>query len=43
MRTNAEMGPGEVRPFCGVEAGGQSLLEAAMAQLNLSARLPPGT
>ncbi len=38
LHTNAEMGPGEVRQFCGVEAAGQSLLKAAMAQLNLSAR-----
>ena len=38
QHTNAEMGPGEVRQFCGVEAAGQSLLKAAMAQLNLSAR-----
>jgi magnesium chelatase family protein len=38
LTCNAEMGPAEVRAFCEVEAGGQSLLKAAMQQLQLSAR-----
>lgn len=38
LTCNAEMGPAEVRAFCEVEAGGQSLLKAAMQQLHLSAR-----
>lgn len=36
--SNADMGPGEVRRFCGTEDGAQGLLKAAMAQLHLSAR-----
>jgi len=35
---NADMGPGEVREFCGVEPAAQTLLRAAMNQLHLSAR-----
>jgi len=35
---NAEMTPNEVREFCQVEDSAQSLLKAAMNQLNLSAR-----
>jgi magnesium chelatase family protein len=35
---NAEMGPKEVRTYCGVEPAAQSLLKAAVAQLHLSAR-----
>ncbi|HEY7350241.1 MAG TPA: YifB family Mg chelatase-like AAA ATPase [Ktedonobacterales bacterium] len=38
LTCNAEMGPAEVRAFCDVESGGQSLLKAAMQQLHLSAR-----
>ncbi len=38
LTCNAEMGPAEVRAFCEVEASGQSLLKAAMQQLQLSAR-----
>jgi magnesium chelatase family protein len=35
---NAEMGPAEVRDFCGVESSAEKLLKAAMQQLHLSAR-----
>ena len=35
---NAEMRVGEVRQFCQLQAEGQSLMRAAMSQLNLSAR-----
>ncbi len=35
---NAEMGPAEVRDFCGTEASAEKLLKAAMQQLHLSAR-----
>jgi magnesium chelatase family protein len=35
---NADMRVGEVRQFCGLQAEGQSLIRAAMSQLNLSAR-----
>jgi magnesium chelatase family protein len=35
---NAEMGPAEVWEFCQVEEGAKGLLQAAMKQLNLSAR-----
>ncbi len=35
---NAEMTPAEVRQFCRVEEAARSLLQAAMHQLNLSAR-----
>ena len=38
MRSNADMGPGEVREFCVVEEAGRSLLRAAMQQLHMSAR-----
>jgi magnesium chelatase family protein len=38
MTCNAEMGPTEVRDFCGVEPSGEKLLKAAMQQLHLSAR-----
>ena len=38
LTCNAEMGPGEVRKFCEVDAAGQGLLKAAMNQLHLSAR-----
>ena len=35
---NADMRVGEIRQFCGLQAEGQSLMRAAMTQLNLSAR-----
>jgi magnesium chelatase family protein len=38
LTCNAEMGPGEVRDFCGVESAAEKLLKAAMQQLHLSAR-----
>ena len=38
LTCNAEMTPTEVREFCQVEESAQSLLKAAMKQLNLSAR-----
>jgi magnesium chelatase family protein len=36
--SNADMGPAEVREFCGVDEAGASLLRAAMKQLHMSAR-----
>ncbi len=38
LTCNAEMGPSEVREFCGVEPPAEKLLKAAMQQLHLSAR-----
>ncbi|MBC7252139.1 MAG: YifB family Mg chelatase-like AAA ATPase [Anaerolineae bacterium] len=38
LACNADMGPAEVRQFCQVDAAGQSLLRAAMQQLQMSAR-----
>ena len=38
LSSNADMGPAEVRRFCVVDEGGQSLLRAAMQQLQMSAR-----
>jgi magnesium chelatase family protein len=35
---NADMRVGEIRQFCGLQDEGQSLMRAAMSQLNLSAR-----
>lgn len=35
---NAELGPGELRHHCQLDAAGQSLMKAAVRQLNLSAR-----
>jgi magnesium chelatase family protein len=35
---NADMRVGEIREFCQIDAAGQSLMRAAMTQLNLSAR-----
>lgn len=35
---NADMGPAEIRHFCGLDAAGQGMLRAAMSQLHLSAR-----
>jgi magnesium chelatase family protein len=37
-RTNADMGAAEVREFCVLDNAGQSLMRAAMRQLQLSAR-----
>lgn len=36
--TNADMGAGEIRQHCALDAAGQSLMKAAMRQLQLSAR-----
>jgi magnesium chelatase family protein len=38
LLTNADMGPGEIRQHCQLDAAGQSLMKAAMRQLQLSAR-----
>ena len=38
LYTNADMGVTEIRELCQLDAAGQSLLRAAMNQLNLSAR-----
>jgi magnesium chelatase family protein len=38
VRTNADMGPAEVRRHCAVESTAQPLLQAAMQRLQLSAR-----
>jgi magnesium chelatase family protein len=38
LRTNADMGPAEVREFCRLDGAGQRLMQAAMRQLRLSAR-----
>lgn len=38
LTCNAEMGPSEVRDYCGVEPAAEKLLKAAMQQLHLSAR-----
>ncbi len=35
---NADMNVGEVRKFCKLDAAGESLIRAAMGQMNLSAR-----
>jgi magnesium chelatase family protein len=35
---NADMRVGEIRQFCALQAEGQSLMRAALSQLNLSAR-----
>jgi magnesium chelatase family protein len=35
---NSEMRPAEIRDHCDLDAAGQSLIKAAMRQLNLSAR-----
>jgi len=37
-RTNADMGPAEVREHCRLDEAGQRLMQAAMRQLHLSAR-----
>ena len=36
--TNTDMGPAEIRQHCQLDAAGQSLMKAAMRQLQLSAR-----
>jgi len=38
LRTNADMGPAEIRLFCRMDATCQSMLRAAMNQMHLSAR-----
>jgi magnesium chelatase family protein len=38
MRSNADMGPAEIRAYCGLDTSGQGLMKAAVRQLNLSAR-----
>lgn len=38
IRTNSDMGPGEIRVLCQVGKSGQSLLKSAMNQLHLSPR-----
>ena len=38
LLSNADMGPAEVREFCPVDGAGNSLLQAAMQQLHMSAR-----
>ncbi len=38
MLTNADMGPAELRSYCVLDSAGQSLIKAAVRQLNLSAR-----
>jgi len=38
LRTNADMGPAEVREHCWLDEAGQRLMQAAMRQLHLSAR-----
>jgi magnesium chelatase family protein len=38
LRCNGDMGPAEVREYCGVDEAGRSLLKAAMQQLAMSAR-----
>jgi magnesium chelatase family protein len=38
LRTNADMGAAEVRRWCALDTAGQSLMRAAMRQLQLSAR-----
>jgi magnesium chelatase family protein len=38
LLTNADMGPAELRAHCMLDSSGQSLMKAAVQQLNLSAR-----
>ena len=38
LSTNAEMGPAEVRDYCQLDPAAQTLMRAAMQQLQLSAR-----
>ncbi|ACL25185.1 YifB family Mg chelatase-like AAA ATPase [Chloroflexus aggregans] len=37
-RSNADLGPAEIRAFCALDNAGQSLLKSAVQRLNLSAR-----
>ncbi|MBO9320258.1 MAG: YifB family Mg chelatase-like AAA ATPase [Chloroflexus sp.] len=37
-RSNADLGPVEIRAFCALDSAGQSLLKSAVQRLNLSAR-----
>jgi magnesium chelatase family protein len=39
LLTNADMGPAEMRRFCVLDGAGQRLMQAAMRQLHLSARV----
>jgi magnesium chelatase family protein len=38
ITSNAEMRPAEIRKFCALDATGQSLMQSAMNQMQLSAR-----
>jgi len=38
LTNNADMGPGDIRRFCTLDAAGRSLVRQAMSQLQLSAR-----
>ncbi len=38
LRTNADMGPAEIRQYCRLDEAGNNLVRAAMQQLQLSAR-----
>lgn len=38
LRTNSDMGPAQIRRWCGLDSAGESLMKAAMRQLHLSAR-----
>jgi magnesium chelatase family protein len=38
LRSNADMGPAEIRAHCQLDGAGQALMKAAVRQLNLSAR-----
>ncbi len=38
LKTNADMGPGEVRQYCVLDETGENLLKSAMRQLHLSPR-----
>jgi len=40
LLTNADMGRAEVRRYCQLDGAGQRLMQAAMRQLHLSARVP---
>ncbi len=37
-RTNADMGPADIRRYCQLDSAGQALMKAAARQINLSAR-----
>ncbi len=38
LRTNADMGPGEIRQFCALNETGENLLKSAVQQMHLSPR-----